>query len=799
MEYEASFGQWLTLRRQTLRLTRGELAARAGCAVVTLRKIEGDERRPSRELAEQLARQLAIAAPEHETFIRVARGELPVDRLVLPRRTVTGPTNLPVPTTALVGRAGDVADICAMLSRPDVRLLTITGAPGVGKTRIAIAAASELRAAFADGVFLIDLAPLRDPGLVLDAVAHAVHVATAGGQALAERLGRYLRSKQVLLVLDNFEHVLQAAPGLTHLLATAPRLKLLITSRVALELSGEHRFTLLPLFVPPAAGDVRLPFSAGEALERYPAVDLFVQRARAVLPTFALSDANMSAVGEICRRLDGLPLAIELAAARAALFTPQELLARLNDRFTLLTSQARDLPARHLTLRLAIDWSYSQLALANQLLFRRLAVFVGGCTIEAAQEVCNDDGAVGSDVVDGIAALVAGSLLQRYEGYDGRSRFGMLETVREYALSQLVDGGEAETIRRRHTAYYLALAEAADRIWDQPDEPVWLRRLVSVRDNLRAALRRALAAGDAATVLRLNAALFSFWTTCSPLSEARGWLETALTLPPPGDDQALVAAEARVLNGAGYVAAATSDFAEAYTYFERGLALYRTLDDSRGIAWSVRGCAFVHMLRGEYTAAEEQIDESLQICRASGDARGIAWSLYALAFLRLAQGDLAQARPALEDALAHLRRQGMTFGVIRTLLALGHTRFEQGDVAGAEALYREGLALSREMPLLTVVTIGLDGLAMVAAATGQPLRAAQLWGATEALRDVTGEARWAVFQSAYDRALTAAHAQVSDADWTAAWAAGRALTPDQATAEALEDDGSTSQAIDQGG
>lgn len=796
MEYDGSFGYWLALRRQSLHLARGELAARIGCAVVTLRKIEADERRPSRELAEQLARQFSIAAPERETFIRVARGELPTERLPLPRLTIAVPTNLPSPATVLLGRAGDVAAICAMLSRPDVRLLTLTGAPGVGKSRLALEAASTARGIVADGVFLIDLAPLREPGLILDAVAHALRVSAAGGQSLADRLGRYLLSKQIMLVLDNFEHLLNGAPLLSELLAITPQLKLLVTSRVALELSREHRFTVLPLVVPPAAGNERLPLRAAEVPQRYPAVELFVQRARAVLPTFALTDANIRAVGEVCRRLDGLPLAIELAAARSTLFTPQELLARLDDRFAVLTSHARDLPARHLTLRLAIDWSFDQLAPDHQLLFQRLGVFVGGCLIEAAQQVANADGALANTVVDGIATLVAGSLLQRREGSDGRSRFAMLESVREYAMSRLVASGEAETIRRQHTRYYLQMAETAAQAWEQPTEPALLQRLVSVRDNLRAALHQAHTAGDATTLFRLNAALFSFWTICSPLNEARTWLERTLELSRPGDEQTLIAAEAKVLAGAGYVAAATSDFGQAYAYFERSLALYHDLNDSCGVAWSIRGQAVVDMMRDQHAVARQQIDESLRICRRADDAWGIAWSLYALGFLLLAEGDLARARPALEDALVHLRQQGMIFGVIRALFALGHIRFEHGDVAGAEGLYREGLVLSREMPLLAIVTIGLDGLAIVAAATGRLLRAARLWGATEALQDVTGESRVHVFQSAYERALGAARAEVAGTEWAEAWAAGRALAPDQAVAEALEDVGRTSLAMD---
>jgi predicted ATPase/DNA-binding XRE family transcriptional regulator len=716
MPHEASFGRWLTLRRKALRLQRIELAARAGCAAVTLQKIEADERRPSRQLAERLADQLAILPHERAIFIRVARGELAVDRLSPSSPDAMGLSNLPGPTTALAGRAREIEDIRALFARPEVRLLTLTGAPGVGKTRLAIEAASEMYGVLADGVVFVDLAPLSDPGLVLVAVAQALHVGLSGKQPLGERLRSYLRTRQILLMLDNFEHVLPAAPQLTRLLAAAPHLKLLITSRVALEISGEHRFTVLPLAVPPADENRRFARAAAAAQASYAAVDLFVQRARAVVPSFALTEANLQAVGLICRRLDGLPLALELAAARAALFTPHELLAHLNDRLAFLTSHARDLPERHLTFAHAIDWSYNLLDSAEQLLFRRLGVFVGGCTLDAAQAVCNGDGAVGNDVIAGIAVLVDSSLLQRHVGYDGRSRFGMLETVREYTVGQLVASGEAEEMRRRHAAYYLALAEAAEREWDRPDEWEWMRRLVSVRDNLRAALRWALDARDAAVALRLNAALLSFWTLCSALTEARGWIDAALALPHHAAPE-LDAAEAKVLIVAGIVTAGCAEHAQAYAFFERGLAQYRALGDDRGIAWSIRSCAFIHMMRDEFAEAGRRYNESLQLCRSRGDDWGQAWSLYALAFLKLAEGNLAQARRALEEALVQLRRQDMPFGVFRALLALGYTLFEQGDVVDAEARFCEGLALSREWPLLTLFTSGLDGLARVAAAT----------------------------------------------------------------------------------
>jgi predicted ATPase/DNA-binding XRE family transcriptional regulator len=787
MEHDPSFGRWLTRRRQFLRLQRGELAARVGCAVVTLRKIEADERRPSRQIAERLAEQLAIPLHECEIFIRVARGELPVDCLSFPGTSSAALTNIPRPATTLVGRIREVEAICALLQRAEVRLLTFTGSPGVGKTRLALHVASELSNTFANGVFFVALAPLSEPGLVLAAVAQALSVGASGGQPLADRLGRYLRTRQILLVLDNFEHVLAASPQLMQLLAAAPYVRLLVTSRVALELSGEHRFTIPPLSVPPRIDNVKPPITVAEAQERYAAIDLFVQRARAVRPDFALTDANVLAVSEICRHIDGLPLAIELAAARVALFTPPELLARLDNRFALLTSNARDLPVRHTTLWHALDWSYDLLSPADQRLLRRLGVFVGGCTLEAAQDVCNSDRAVGKDVVDGISTLVAGNLLQRHEGYDGRSRFGMLETIREYALAQLDASGETEAMRRQHAAYYLALAEAAERAWDLPAEPAWLLRLVSGRNNLQAALRWALEARDTAVALRLNAALFSFWIYCSDLTEARSWLEATLALPHLDGALELVAAEAKVLNVAGYAAALTGDPVQSYAYFERGLALYRKSGDSRGIAWSIRGCGFVHMLRGEYPAAEQLDSESLRLCQSSGDAWGVAWSLYGLAFLKLAQDEWVQAQNLLEDALVYLRQQGIIFAIFRALFALGHVMFEQGDVAYADALYREGLALRQGTLFLQYVADGLEGRGKVLATLGDAVRAVRLWGAAEALREAIGNQRWHIFQRSYDQALAAVGLQLSDEEWGGAWAAGHALTVEQAVAEALGD------------
>jgi predicted ATPase/DNA-binding XRE family transcriptional regulator len=742
MDGEISFGHWLKLRRKALRLTQRELAQQVGCAQVTLRKIEADERRPSKQIARRLADLLALAPVERAAFVRAARVELCADQLPEPANIagLTIPlrryTNLPAPATPLIGREKDMAAVVDRLRRAEVRLLTLIGSPGIGKTRLGLQVASDLLDAFDDGCCFVALAPIRDPCLVATAIAQPLGVQELAGRPLAERLKHYLRDRHMLLLLDNFEQVAAAAPLVTELLTAAPGLKVLATSRATLRLSGEHEYLVPPLALPDLK---RVP--PIDELARFAAVDLFVQRMRAMLPDYMLTSATTTAVAEICHRLDGLPLAIELAAARGKLFSPQELLGRLSHRLELLTGGPRDLPARQQTLRNTIDWSYNLLDKWEQTLLRRLAVFVGGCTLDAAERVLRIEGKGPSDgspnsVLDGLAALLDKSLLQQTEGTDGARRLGMLETINEYARELLKRSGEAEALRQRHAAYYLALAEEAEAHLWQSEQGVWLNRLELEHNNLRAALASSrTAAISAETGLRLAAALWPFWRIHGHLSEGRAWLVEFLSLTTKSN--ASLSIRVAALIGLGELAKFQNDYAAARAAYSEGLAIAREQGYTEQITRAVHLLGIIAWYQGDYAAARTQITESLDTWRALGNQEGSALALENLGDIAWYQGDYVASRLFSEQSLALRRELGDDVGATPNLHNLGKVARVEGDYARAKALHEASLALSQTQRFKIGTLWALHELGEVARDQGEYERAVALFEESMAIaRDI---------------------------------------------------------------
>ncbi|HEX7103619.1 MAG TPA: tetratricopeptide repeat protein, partial [Nitrolancea sp.] len=693
-------------------LSQEALAERAGLSVDAIRALErGRRTAPRPETIGLLADALALEPEDRANFIASATGQAPAHEDA--RATLREPRSfpLPEPPTTLIGRARDVAEVANLLQHEGARLVTLTGPGGVGKTRLALAIVHRLRPAYPDSVAFVDLSALRDPSPIAPAIARVLGLREDGASGPRDLLFAFLRAKQLLLILDNFEQVLGAAPLLAELVAETSHLSLLVTSRTPLHLRAEQQYPVLPLAMPDTV-DV----SAREAGE-YPASRLFAERAVATLPTFHLHNGNAQTVTDICRRLDGLPLAIELAAARIALLPPQALLTRLEHRLAVLTRGARDLPERQQTLRATIDWSYTLLSDWQRAIFRRLSVFAGGCTVDAAEAVAGSPDGAGDDILDEIEALVDQSLLRVTTQADGESRFRMLETVREYGLEQLALAGEEDATRQRHADYFVALAETGTPAYFYgPDQSNLLERLECEHDNLRVALAWAATRGDASLALALVNGLWRFWYVRGYLSEGRDWLQATLALP-----EATLAGDATVeaLVGLGNLAYVQTDYDAATDAAERALEAANALPDPSNRAMPLNILAAVARYRGEFARAAALWDECLTLVRPNTDDWLRAIVLHNLADVTRRQGDYERAVALAEQSQALALRRGDEWGVIQAALAFGDVARDRGEIGEAATWFERALLTARELGYDRDVALALAGLADVALVRGQ--------------------------------------------------------------------------------
>jgi predicted ATPase/class 3 adenylate cyclase len=716
-----------------------------------------------------------LAKPEH-LFQLVIPGLL--NDFPAPRSLEARPNNLPLELTSFIGRKREIEEVRRALE--ESRLVTLTGPGGTGKTRLGLQVGAELLDRFEHGVFFVGLAAVYDPDLLSSTIARALAVSEEGARPIMDTLKEYLRDRELLLILDNFEQIAGAAPTLVELLKAGPRLRLLVTSRAVLHVSGEAEYQVPPLELP----DYRqLP--PLEVLSQYEAVILFIQRAQAVRPGFTVTNENAPAVAEICARLDGLPLALELAAARVRRLTPQAILARLESRLTLLTGGARDLPARQQSLRDAIGWSYDLLDEPERALFRTLSVFVGGWNLEAAEVVCNPEGRLRVETLDALGSLADKSLIRQTETEGGEPRFRMLEVIREYALERLAQEDEAEEIRRRHAGFFLDLAETVEPKLTGPGQARWLDTVELEHDNLRAALDWLSESGNAVMALRLGSSLWRFWQMRGFLHEARQRLTNLLALPGASEDPAVRAKALEALGGVTYWMA---DYEIARGFYEESLEIHRRLGDRAGIANALYNISFTYEVpQTDLAAAKTFAEQSLAIFRELGDEIGIAKSLWALGSSgsepSLVDDETAEAY--LTEAIAIFRRLDDRFSLGWVLHSLGLRAVDTGEFEEARAQLSEALAIFADARDMTGILLLLDDFSVLALARGQRERALRLAGAEAAVQAATGTDLVGSMTRFGGRDLYAQG--VTEEAEISAWAEGQIMSVEEAVAYALKD------------